>query len=80
MIDLTNTGLSIIASLLTIITIIIGFAATKETPTKIIQRGNNNSVHIGKKKINIINIFMPSQNQIDKVTNAKGSPAQITIL
>ena len=74
MIDLTNTGLSIIASLLTIITIIIGFAATKETPTKIIQRGNNNSVHIGKKKINIINIFMPSQNQIDKVTNAKREP------
>ncbi|POI15911.1 hypothetical protein K4A81_13555 [Bacillus velezensis] len=74
MIDLTNTGLSIIASLLTIITIILGFAATKETPTKIIQRGNNNSVHIGKKKINIINIFMPSQNQIDKVTNAKREP------
>ncbi|MEG7380371.1 hypothetical protein V5785_13795 [Bacillus subtilis] len=73
MIELTNTALSIIASLLTIITIIIGFAATKETPTKIIQRGNNNSVHVGKKKINI-NIFMPTQNQIDKVANAKREP------
>ncbi|GLW42825.1 hypothetical protein Bamy01_24700 [Bacillus amyloliquefaciens] len=50
MIDLTNTGLSIIASLLTIITIIIGFAATKETPTKIIHEAITTLCILEKRK------------------------------
>ncbi|MGG1547117.1 hypothetical protein ABE347_06455 [Bacillus paralicheniformis] len=65
MFDLLNVVLGIIASLLSI----IGYKSAKENPTKIIQKGDNNSVHIGNRKIkiNIKNMFIPNQKQINKV-------------
>jgi len=62
--------ITIFATIITTIITIAGVVATKEVPTKIIQKGNNNSVHIGKKKIKVKNIFIPTEKQIIKIEHA----------
>lgn len=63
MVELLNIVLGIIASVLTI----ISFKSAKEASTEITQTGDNNSVHIDNKKVNINNFFMPTQKQIIKI-------------
>ncbi|MCY9216652.1 hypothetical protein [Bacillus haynesii] len=63
MVELLNTVLGIIASVLTI----IGFKSAKEASTEITQTGDNSSVHIDNKRININKFFMPTQKQIIKI-------------
>ncbi|ARC72537.1 MULTISPECIES: hypothetical protein [Bacillus] len=61
--ELLNIVLGIIASVLTI----ISFKSAKEASTEITQTGDNNSVYIDNKKVNINNFLMPTQKQIIKI-------------